>query len=134
MVFYIWRYYIPLSWPLLIGTAAVAFAAWFTPLFLPVFAVSLSYAVFFFGYGKNPLLLQYNKLGDYSYGVYIYAFPIQQIVAQSGVTTPVVNILIALPLTLICAALSWHFIEAPAMKLRHRNKVPGHVGSKQSAK
>lgn len=134
MVFYIWRHYIPLSWVLLIGMAAVTLAAWFTPLFLPVFAVSLSYAVFFFGYGKNPLLLQYNKLGDYSYGVYIYAFPIQQIVAQSGVTSPVNNILISLPFTLICAALSWHFIEAPAMKLRHRIKVPRRVRPKQNAR
>ncbi len=133
MVLYIWRHHIPLSWALLTGLSALAFAAWFTPLFLPVFAVSLSYAVFFFGYARVPLLLNYNKLGDYSYGVYIYAFPIQQLVAQSGVTTPVINMAISLPFTLLCAVLSWHFIEAPAMKLRRRKKAPGHIETKQAA-
>ncbi|NOD99466.1 acyltransferase family protein [Ruegeria sp. HKCCD6228] len=133
MVFYIWRQYIPLSWTLLAASAALAVMAWFTPLFLPVFAVSLSYATFFAGYAETPLLLRYNKLGDYSYGVYIYAFPIQQLVAQAGVTTPVVNMAISLPFTLICAVLSWHFIEAPAMRLRRRTKVPKPIETKQAA-
>lgn len=134
MVFYIWRDKIPLSWGVLAGVTAVTVAAWFTPLFMPVFAVSLSYAVFFAGYAKVPLLLNYNRLGDYSYGVYIYAFPIQQLVAQSGVTTPAINMAVAMPFTLICAVLSWHLVEAPAMKLRYRIKVPGRIKAKQVAK
>lgn len=134
MVFYIWRRHVPLSWSLLALSAALSFMAWFTPLFLPVFAISLSYAVIFAGYVKTPLLLRYNKLGDYSYGVYIYAFPIQQLVAQSGVTTPVLNMAMSFPLSLLCAVLSWHFIEAPAMKLRFPRKVHGQAGTKQAAK
>ncbi|WP_170399781.1 acyltransferase family protein [Ruegeria arenilitoris] len=134
MVFYIWRDKIPLSWVVLAGVTAATVVAWFTPLFMPVFAVSLSYAVFFAGYAKIPLLLNYNRLGDYSYGVYIYAFPIQQLVAQSGVTTPVINMAISLPFTFICAILSWHLVEAPAMKLRHRIKAPKRAKAKQIAK
>ncbi|WP_377194793.1 acyltransferase family protein [Ruegeria meonggei] len=130
MVFYIWRNKIPLSWGMLAGMTAVTVASWFTPLFMPVFAVGLSYTVFFAGYAKVPLLLRYNRLGDYSYGVYIYAFPIQQMVAQSGVTTPAINMAISLPFTLICAILSWHLIEAPAMKLRHRIKAPARIKAK----
>ena len=133
MIFYLFRDNIPLSWGTLGGVIAVTVAAWFTPLFLPVFAVGLSYAVFFCGYAKTPRLLHYNRLGDYSYGVYIYAFPIQQLVAQSGVTTPAINIAISLPFTVVCAVLSWHLIEAPAMKLRHWIKTPKPVKSKQTA-
>ena len=132
MVFYIWRQHIPLSPILFITATVLSIVAWFTPLFLPVFAVCLSYVVFFLGYAKTPLLLHYNKLGDYSYGVYIYAFPIQQLVAQAGVTTPIVNMVISFPLTMICAMLSWHYVEAPAMQLRHR-KTPKPLGTKQAA-
>lgn len=133
MVFYLWRREIPLSWGVLGGVTFLSVAAWFTPLFLPVFAVSLSYAVFFAGYAQTPLLLNYNKLGDYSYGVYIYAFPIQQIAAQSGMTTPTSNIAVALPFTLICAILSWHVVESPAMRLRYRVSVPGRLKANQTA-
>jgi peptidoglycan/LPS O-acetylase OafA/YrhL len=51
---------------------------------------------------------------DLSYGVYIYAFPIQQaLVPWTG--TPLNNLLASLPLILLCAALSWHWIERPAL-------------------
>jgi peptidoglycan/LPS O-acetylase OafA/YrhL len=120
MIFYIWRHHIPLSGTLLAGLAALAVLAWFTPLFMPVFAVALSYAIFMLGYARTPIVQRYNRLGDYSYGLYIYAFPIQQLVAQTGVTTPVLNMAIALPFTIICAVISWHVVEHPAMQLRHR--------------
>jgi peptidoglycan/LPS O-acetylase OafA/YrhL len=51
---------------------------------------------------------------DLSYGVYIYAFPIQQaLVPWTG--TPLNNLLASLPLILLCAAFSWHFVEHPAL-------------------
>ncbi|WP_425082428.1 acyltransferase family protein [Ruegeria arenilitoris] len=134
MAFYIWRQHIPLSLSILATLTGLTVIAWFTPLFLPVFAVALSYAVFVVGYANWPVLKHYNRLGDYSYGVYIYAFPIQQLVAQSGVTTPAINMAISLPFTLICAVLSWHLVEAPAMKLRHRIKPPERIKAKQTAK
>lgn len=120
MAFYVWRNAIPLSGLLAAGFCAVAVLSWWTPVFLPVFSLALAYAIFFIGYSNNLLALRYNKLGDYSYGTYIYAFPIQQLVASIGVASPAANIAIALPLTLICAVLSWHFVEYPAMNLRHR--------------
>jgi peptidoglycan/LPS O-acetylase OafA/YrhL len=58
---------------------------------------------------------------DYSYGFYIYAFPVQQVLALVGVTR-----LGMLPYILICAvgtfALavpSWHLVEKPAMSLKN---------------
>ncbi len=49
------------------------------------------------------------------------AFPIQQLLAASGVSLPLWNMTLALPMTLACAVLSWHLIEAPAL----RWKSPG---------
>jgi peptidoglycan/LPS O-acetylase OafA/YrhL len=58
--------------------------------------------------------------GDYSYGVFLYGFVIQQCVATFG--DPVrhwsLNILISLPITFGVAFVSWHLIEKYALPLR----------------
>ncbi len=66
---------------------------------------------------------------DYCYGAFIYAFPIQQLVVLFGPDHAPwwFNAIVSLPLTLICAYLSWHVIEKPAMSLaretRSRNLI-----------
>ena len=96
----------------------------FTPWFNVVFIPALVYCTFYIGHLNLGRLREYNLLGDYSYGTYIYAFPIQQLVAHWGVRDPFVNIAIALPITLICAVLSWKFIEKPALDLRRSAPPP----------
>ena len=51
--------------------------------------------------------------GDYSYGVYLYAFPIQQLMTMhfGGAMSPLLNFAIATPLALFCGILSWHLVE-----------------------
>lgn len=114
---YLWRQHIPLS--TLLGTVltSMAIVAFDTRLFSTLFVLALSYWSLALGFFRIPALLAYNRLGDYSYGTYIYAFPIQQIVAQLGIREPLTNITFALPLTLICAVLSWHFVERPSLQL-----------------
>jgi peptidoglycan/LPS O-acetylase OafA/YrhL len=56
---------------------------------------------------------------DFSYGLYIYAFPIQQVLVSSGRLTLVNAVLAVLPF----AAASWFLVERPALALK--NKVPG---------
>jgi peptidoglycan/LPS O-acetylase OafA/YrhL len=61
--------------------------------------------------------------GDYSYGIYVYGFPVQQAVAQLlGPSSHhwYWNLAVALPLTVALAALSWHWVEEPSLNLRHR--------------
>ncbi|MEJ8856525.1 acyltransferase family protein [Variovorax robiniae] len=61
----------------------------------------------------------YNRVGDYSYGMYVYAFPVQQCTAAllPEVSTWTLTG-IAIIVTLVLAMLSWHLIEKPAMALR----------------
>jgi peptidoglycan/LPS O-acetylase OafA/YrhL len=59
---------------------------------------------------------------DYSYGLYIYAFPVQQIVAHYwgaflGVAGFAVMAWLA---TMPLAILSWHWVERPALRLKSR--------------
>jgi peptidoglycan/LPS O-acetylase OafA/YrhL len=64
-----------------------------------------------------PVMRSAGRYGDISYGVYIYAFPIQQIVvAYMGSDAPYLALLsVSLPLIMLAAWASWRFVEAPAL-------------------
>lgn len=116
MAFYVWRARLPLHPLGLLGLIAAAALSRATPLYPLLLALALAYGVFLFGYRARGAVQRYNALGDYSYGVYVYAFPMQQtamhLFAPPG---PLANILIALPATLVLAVLSWHVVEKPAL-------------------
>ncbi|MFD0272439.1 acyltransferase family protein [Kitasatospora sp. NPDC127111] len=68
---------------------------------------------------------RYRAIGgrnDYSYGVYIYGFPVEQALALVGAARlgPLGFLACALAATAVLAALSWHVVEEPALRLRHR--------------
>lgn len=46
--------------------------------------ICTAYAVLYLGYRINLFHSFFNKIGDYSYGIYVYAFPIQQFVWYSA--------------------------------------------------
>lgn len=71
---------------------------------------------------------------DVSYGLYIYAFPVQQSLAFIGahlVVAPAVFSLLSLILTLPLAIGSWKFVEKPALRLK--NYRPFRVGKTRDA-
>jgi peptidoglycan/LPS O-acetylase OafA/YrhL len=85
-----------------------------------LFALSLSYTCLWFAYGPRRLL-GFNRFGDYSYGVYLWGFPMQQLVVNViPSATPTLITLVAWPTALGCAMLSWHAIEKPTMQWRKR--------------
>lgn len=88
-------------------------------LFGLVYALGLAYMLLFLAYIPSGVIRKFNRLGDYSYGIYIYAFPVQQAVVASlpGVS---VAMLFALSgsITLILAILSWHFLERRVLQLK----------------
>jgi peptidoglycan/LPS O-acetylase OafA/YrhL len=76
---------------------------------VPLLTLNLAYA-------PGERLMQFNRIGDYSYGLYIYAYPITQavIATHPGITFGALNLL-STPLTLVPAVLSWRLIEKPAL-------------------
>lgn len=113
---YVWRAHIPLSgWIALLLWLPVPFM---TPgvLMESMIVLALVYSTFWLGFVPKGRLLAYNRLGDYSYGVYIYAFPVQQTVAYlvPGIS-PAGNMALAFPVTLMLGVLSWHLVEARAL-------------------
>jgi len=111
---------IPLSTWLLAAAGAPVVLLYHTQLFPTAFSIWLVYAVFWLAYVPN--LHWFNRMGDYSYGLYIYAFPIEQTLRQSfPAILPLQLFAAASVLTLACAMLSWHLVEAPALKLKSMN-------------
>ena len=116
VLFFLWRDRVPLRWPVGVALAALAWLGWGSLIGPALFATALVYAVFLIAYRIDGPLRAFNALGDYSYGIYIYAFPMQQLAVhlwpgQSAVT----NIALAAPATLVLAILSWHLVERPAL-------------------
>lgn len=119
--FYVWRDRVPLGWGVCIGLGVLAALLHGSPVFREAFILWLSYTVIVVAYLPGGWIRRYNTLGDCSYGLYIYAFPAQQLsVHLFGPMTPVQNMMIAFPAALFCAMLSWRWIEKPALAARHR--------------
>ena len=57
---------------------------------------------------------------DYSYGTYLYGFPVQQATIALGVRDPWTLLVIGIPASLALAALSWHLVERRALALKKR--------------
>ena len=59
------------------------------------------------------------KIPDFSYGIYIWHYPIMQAIIFFGLATQPVNLLLmSTPLILLVSGLSWYVIEKPALKLK----------------
>lgn len=54
--------------------------------------------------------------GDWSYGIYLYAFPVQQTIALLGVRNYVYALSLSAFITVLLAMFSWHFVEAKALR------------------
>jgi peptidoglycan/LPS O-acetylase OafA/YrhL len=70
----------------------------------------------------RPVVQSVTKWGDFSYGVYLYGYPVQQMLMRTiGPKVPF-GVFIGLSClgTLLLAVLSWHFVEKPFLKLKKR--------------
>jgi peptidoglycan/LPS O-acetylase OafA/YrhL len=123
---YLFRDRIVLSGRWLAALAAiVALAAGHGLAFGVAYCLVLPYAMLCAAYLPRGRVLEYNRLGDYSYGVYIYAFPVQQCLMHLWPSLgPIALFGTALASTLVLAVLSWHFVEKPATRLARAKSAP----------
>lgn len=110
---------IPLTWPLVTAAATIALATMFLPDYRLLGALPLAYAVFGVGALIKTPSLRFKQ--DFSYGTYIYAFPLQQLLASLRVYEWGIfaYIVLSAAVTLALAAASWFLIERNALKLKH---------------
>ena len=77
-----------------------------------------AYIGFYFIFNKKIKLHNFSKYGDFSYGMYIYAFPIQQAIMylfRDYNIDFVIFTFLSFVITLILSILSWKLIESPTL-------------------
>lgn len=72
-----------------------------------------------------PLLHGFGRYGDFSYGMYLYAWPVSQVLVSfmDRGTSAYAYLLACFAVTLWCAVLSWFVVEKPCLALKRRSLV-----------
>ncbi len=109
---------------LLVASVVVALGAW-TPLGPPVLAAAVVATGRSFNSGW---VTRVDAKADLSYGMYLYHFPVIQLLVLAGLGNSVIRALLAitpvtLAITAAVATLSWFAVEAPAQR-RGRRSLP----------
>jgi peptidoglycan/LPS O-acetylase OafA/YrhL len=101
----------------------------YIPLGLRFIGLPIAYVIVYAGL-RNPRKIKLLEKGDYSYGIYLYGTPLQQVVyAFGGIgATLVGNFAFASIFAICVAAMSWHFIELPIMSRKKLSyKIEGEI-------
>ncbi len=134
MVFYAWREKIPRRLPLFVAAAGIVLldvglccmnpygaASQWGHFFWPIIYPPLTgYVVFWLAFQPYVSFPHFARFGDFSYGTYLYAFPIQQsIQAIFGWRSALAIFILATPVTLLFAIGSWYGVERYFIRRKH---------------
>lgn len=103
---------------LYISIALILVAVFFTVDRLILIA-PLGFIIIWFGKRKSSLAAWIHKtIGDPSYGMYLYAFPLQQFMIYFLKPNTTVLLISSTVLSLLLGILSWHLVEKKALMLK----------------
>ena len=115
--FYLYADRVRLDASFALALAAAALLSHGTVVQEAVRSLALAYAIIWFALVPAGAIRGFNRLGDYSYGLYILCFPIQQsLVLLDPAITPGALFALSFPIVLAAAMLSWHLVEHPALR------------------
>ncbi|OOG51127.1 acyltransferase [Rhodanobacter sp. C01] len=123
MLLYAFRDHVLLDWKPVVALLTVYLAlrhSRFDPVFFyPAFIYGLLWL------GSAKMLHRLAPKHDYSYGIYLYGFVVQQAVSSLyPAMNSYLSLVIAVPVTVILAALSWHWVEQPCLASFRRRNAP----------
>jgi peptidoglycan/LPS O-acetylase OafA/YrhL len=95
--------------------------------------LTLPYVVLAYGLSRSRLGSWVNRVGDCSYGVYIYAFPVQQFVLLKfpEISYPV-YLFVTIAITLVLGYASWHLVEKRVLKFKPKDKFRAAAGIEEA--
>ncbi|HTW74721.1 MAG TPA: hypothetical protein VMD56_07345, partial [Steroidobacteraceae bacterium] len=91
----------------------------------------LAYVVLYWAFGHQ--LIQAAKYGDFSYGTYLYAFPIQQLLLATTKVSFAVFVLSSIVLSLVAGVASWFAVERWFHRVREPKSAIGSTAEIQPA-
>jgi peptidoglycan/LPS O-acetylase OafA/YrhL len=117
---FMWRSKVPMGPALLIALlGALVCASFDRRVFFVVYGLTMAPLVLHLAYVPGGRIRRFNELGDFSYGVYIYAFPIQQTLAYFFPRLSLPGMMGASALvSCAIAVVSWNLIEKRALSLK----------------
>lgn len=125
--FYVNRSNFPLDFIALGGLCTLAYFTREYHFSLFIKSICFAYFVLLLALHPKLKLTSIDKWGDISYGLYIYAFPVQQTIAYLIPNVqPLVMFTLATAITVVLAILSWHLIEKPALKMKGNIRIGKH--------
>lgn len=122
MLFYVFRSQVPYRLELAGIACLVCVGTFLLGGFRSAFPIAGGYLLLYVAFSSALPLSRFGRYGDFSYGLYVFAYPIQQTVVRvlgSGVSVAML-FGISFVATLALAIVSWHLIEAPALSLKPR--------------
>ncbi len=125
---YQFRDRLPWNWKVALAMLALSLLSAKTELWLYFHVLTLPYLTIYLAHLNIPPLSRFGRYGDFSYGIYIFSFPLQQLLVHwfgTQLTLPALVVL-SLATSIALAALSWHLIESPALRLKRF--LPGSQG------
>ena len=115
----------PHRWLVMVVAWLIAATLWYAQWRYLALTVAVPITVLAIGTSSWPLLRRAGRFGDPSYGLYLYAFPIQQILVHF--TYPrwsyLTSTAIAMALTVCVAYASWYWIEKPALRFKPKKRT-----------
>jgi peptidoglycan/LPS O-acetylase OafA/YrhL len=135
--FYLYRERIPRSRVIAAAAGVVWLAAALAHQLWFVTPIVFTYLVFYVGYTPRARFKDFSRHGDLSYGIYLYGWPAQLLVATflSDHLQPHVFFVVAMVPVVAFAGLSWTMVERPSLSLKRgrRPVVPAPARPAEAA-
>lgn len=125
MGYWIYREHIQLNLKYLL-IALVAFVILFIfKLGLPAMLLCFPYIMMTLWFGIDQCSPKIGKLGNYSYGIYLWGYPIQQTIVYffGGKMNPYVNFMIAIPIAIVLGIITYELSEKRFLNWYKRKKL-----------
>lgn len=88
--------------------------------------LAFSYLALFIGIQNYGWITRFTNRQDYSYGIYIIGYPVQQLLVALSITqAPELNAFYAILISLLISAILWNLIEKPALRFKKHSIVKG---------
>lgn len=117
-VLYVLQRRVPASGALFLALLGATLASTLTAgAFRLIYPIAIAYLVIYVALVPAGLFRVMTPRSDYSYGIYIYAFPVQQAIASLWhAVSPIELMASSLVVTLVFAMASWHLVEKRALR------------------
>jgi peptidoglycan/LPS O-acetylase OafA/YrhL len=130
VVFYLFRDRIPLrGWIAGVSLACLLAASFFYSGWTLLFPLAGTYLCFWFAFTPLVRLQRFGRFGDFSYGTYLYAFPVEQLIMRwfGHPVAPALLFACATPPTLAIAVASWYAVERHFLAPARRKETIAHA-------